>query len=151
MIAIGDKIPETKLRTDEGTPLALTDLKGRAFVLFVLGPSFTPTVERLLDELSKNVSRFLSLDVSPIALVGDTVENLADYRDHYDTPFLLISDEDLTLHSQLRGDDESLATAWIVDKEGTVVDIVPFLPPSELIAMTRERVTRSIFAGGRKG
>ena len=91
MITIGDTVPEIKLRTDEGTPLSLADLKGRAFVLFMLGETFSPTVERLLNALSKNVNRFLTLDVSPIAVLGDTVENLADYRDHYEAPFLLMS------------------------------------------------------------
>jgi hypothetical protein len=78
------------------------------------------------------------------------VDNLAYYRDHYDAPFLLMSDEDLALHRCLRGDDESLATAWIVDKNGKVMDIIPFLPPTELIAMTAERVAKAVFEGGKK-
>ena len=151
MIAVGDKIPDLKVRTDEGTPLNLSDLKGRSFVLFLLGETFSPTVERLLDVLAKKVSRFLTLDISPIAVLGDSVENLADYREQSNAPFLLFSDDEMALHRRLRGEDQNLAIAWIVDKEGTVADIMPYLPPTELISMTVDRASRTVFASSRKG
>ena len=151
MLTIGDRIPDLKVRTDEGTPLTLNDLKGRAYVLFLLGDTFTPTVERLLDVLAKKVSRFLSLDISPIAVIGDSVENLADYREQSDAPFLLLSDDEMSLHRRLRGEDRNLAIAWIINKEGTVLDIMPHLPPTELISMTVDRASRAVFSNNRKG
>jgi len=142
MIAIGDTIPELELRTDEGTPLSLQDLKGRGTAVFLLGPSFSPTVERLFEVLTRNVGRFLSLDISPVAVLGESVEQLAAYRSHNDVPFLLMSDEHLRLHRALGREKENAPMVWIVDKTGKVLDMLPMLPPSELVAVAVDRAAR---------
>jgi peroxiredoxin len=144
MITTGDTVPDIELRTDEGTPLALTDLKGRALCLFLLGAAFTPTVERLLDLISKNIGRFLSLNASPIAVFGDSVDSLAEHRAEKDAPFILISDESFALHDRFRGKDDNLAAVWIINEAGVVLDIVPMLPPTELLGVTLDRTSRAL-------
>ena len=142
MIGKGDKVPEYAMRTDEGTPLALTDLKGRSLAVFMLGETFSPTVERLFDVLSRNVSRFLSLDVSPVAIIGETVESLATYRDHHDVPFLLISDPANRLHDLMGTLGGGSPAVWLVSRDSTVVDVIPMLPPTELVSVAVDRATR---------
>lgn len=151
MITAGDTVPEIELRTDEGTPLALTDIRGRALCLFLLGSAFTPTIERLLELLGKNVNRFLSMNISPVVVFGDSVENLADHRASNDAPFILLSDEAFALHERFRGNEENLAAVWLINENGTVLDIVPMLPPTELLAVTLERAARVFAEDRRKG
>ena len=42
MLKIGDKAPEFRLKTDEGTTLALSDFRGRRVVLFFFPKANTP-------------------------------------------------------------------------------------------------------------
>ena len=144
MITTGDTVPDIELRTDEGTPLSLADLKGRALCLFLLGSAFTPTVERLLDLISKNVSRFFSLNISPIAVLGESADHLGDHREEKDAPFILIADERFALHECFRGRDDNLAAVWLVGEEGVVLDVVPMLPPTELLGVTLDRTSRAL-------
>ena len=142
MIGIGDKVPDMQLRTDEGTPLSLQDLQGRGTAIFLLGASFTPTVERLFDVLTRNVGRFLAIDISPVAVLGENVEQLADYRGRNDVPFLLMSDESLRLHMALGHGKQNAPMVWIVDNGGSVLDMLPMLPPSELVSVAVDRAAR---------
>ena len=146
MITIGDPVPDMALRTDEGTPLALPDLNGRAFALFLLGPTLQPNAEMLLGEIADTTERFLSMEVSPIAVIGESVERLAEYRKRHDPPFLLLSDGEMVMHRRFRSGDEDPATAWIVDRQGRVVDIIPSLPSSELVHLAVSRAARGLNA-----
>ena len=142
MIGKGDKVPDCAMRTDEGTPLSLTDLKGRSLAVFMVGDSFSPTVERLFDVLTRNVSRFLSLDVSPVAVIGETVESLSTYRDRHDVPFLLVSDPMRILHDSMGSLGETAPAVWLINRESTVLDVIPMLPPTELVSVTVDRAAR---------
>ena len=142
MIGIGDSVPDLQLRTDEGTPLSLLDLKGRGFTVFLLGAAFTPTVERLFEVMTRNIGRFLALDISPIAVLGESVDNLTDYRSRNDVPFLLLSDEQLQLHAVLGNEKENAPMVWLVNNEAKILDMLPMLPPSELISVTIDRAAR---------
>ena len=142
MIRTGDTVPDVELRSDEGTPLALTDLFGRDVVVFLLGELFTPTGERLLRVLAENADRFLSLEFSPIAVSGEHVAELAKYHKQNDVPFLLLSDVSYKLHNRLRGEDGGGISVWIISEEGRVVDAVPVLPPTEMVNVVLERINR---------
>ena len=142
MIGIGDKVPDLQLRTDEGTPLSLQDLKGRGFAVFLLGATFTPTVERLFEVMTRNVGRFLALDISPVAVLGESVDNLANYRNRNDVPFLLLSDDKLQLHILLGNEKENAPMVWLADKDAQILDMLPMLPPSELVSVTVDRAAR---------
>ncbi len=144
MIGIGDKAPALPLRTDEGTPLSLEDLKGRATAVFLLGKAFSPTVERLFEVLTRNINRFMVLDLSPVAVLGETVEHLEQYRNHNDVPFLLMSDEKLKLHAAFEHAGDNSPMVWLVDKDGIILDMLPMLPPSELVAVVADRAARLI-------
>ena len=142
MIRKGDKVPDMELRTDQGTPLSLADLSGRAVVVFLLGRLFTPTGERVLKLLSDTADRFLSLEFSPVAISGEPVKELAKYNKQNKLPFLLASDGSRRLHEKLRGDDGGGISVWIISSEGYVIDTVPKLPPTELINVVLERISR---------
>jgi peroxiredoxin len=144
MIGIGDKAPDLPLRTDEGTPISLQDFRGRGTAVFLLGRAFSPTVERLFEVLTRNINRFMTLDISPIAVLGETADILAQYRSHNDVPFLLMSDENLHLHMTLGRDKDNAPMVWLIDKDGVILDMLPILPPSELVAVVVDRAQRLI-------
>lgn len=142
MIALGSPVPSLELRTDEGTPISLRDLQGRALALFLLGTSFTPTAERLLDVLSQNAGQFLTQDFSPVAVMAQDVAALCAFRQRQDVPFILLSDADSRLQQAITGDESCRVGACLIDERSTVVEILPLLPPTELVRMTVERISR---------
>jgi peroxiredoxin len=143
MIRVGDRIPETELRTDEGTPLALSDLEGRALAIFLTGEGDAGATGRLLDALGESTGRFWRKETSPVVLLVESVEDLSRLRRKRDLPFLLVSDPDGTLHTALRGGDGERVAAILVDPSGSVRDIIPALPPVELVRMTLARMSRA--------
>ena len=60
----------------------------------------------------------------------------------YDVPFLLMSDEKLRLHNALGREKQNAPMVWIVDKDGVVLDMLPMLPPSELVSVAVDRAAR---------
>lgn len=143
MIRIGDMLPDVDVRTDEGTPLSLTDLNGRATAVFLCGPKLSGSVEQLLAVLSENTGRFLSLNMSPVVVLGESTETLSAFREKKDVPFLLLSDGDLSLHREFRGKDGDDVGVWIADPDGTVVEVLPLLPPVEQVRLAVERASRT--------
>ncbi len=150
MILKGDRIPDIELRTDEGTPLSLNDLKGRSMAVFMLGEALTKTTREILSVLGENAGRFLAVDTSPVVVSGEPVETLAAFRSKKNVPYLLISDNNLNLHRCLGGKDKEGCGVWIVDNEGFVKDTLPLLPAVELIRLAAERASRSSRAGRRR-
>ncbi len=142
MIRVGENVPDFEVRTDEGTPLSIADLKGRSLILFLLGESFTPAVERLLSVLAKHTSKFLSLESSPVAILGETVEQLSAYRERNNVPFLMLSDPSLTIHWKFREEDGDDVGVWVADQSGLVVETIPMLPPTELVSVAVKRSER---------
>jgi peroxiredoxin len=143
MIPIGSKAPTVELRTDESTLLCLDDFRGRTLALFLLGPRFSGLGERTLALLCETAEKFLALECSPVVLIGESAEALAEYRSVNDMPFLLLSDEDLKLHRIIGGEREQRIGACLIDSSGAVAELVPVLPPSELVRLTLDRVARS--------
>ncbi len=142
MIRAGETIPDVELRSDEGTPIALPDFKGRGLVVFLLGDAFSPTVERLLRVLAENTKQFMEMNFSPIAALGEPASQLVKFRKQNDVPFLLVSDLSFALHTGLRGDDGEGVAAWIVSDESIVLDVVPTLPPTELVNVVLGRLEK---------
>ena len=143
MIQVGDRVPDIELRTDQATPLSLTDLHGRTLAVFLSGETFTPTVEQLLAVLEENTDHFLTQDVSPIVVLGESAERLSDFRKQKNLPYLMISDPGLELHNRLRGEDGLKFGVWIFDQDGVAMEVIPSLPPTELVRFTADRAGRA--------
>jgi peroxiredoxin len=143
MIPIGSKAPAVELRTDESTLLCLDDFRGRSIALFLLGPRFSAVGERTIALLSEYSGKFLALECSPVVLIGETTDALSEYRSVNDVPFVLLSDEKLTLHRIIGGEREQRIGVCVIDAKGMVAELVPMLPPSELVRLTLARVARA--------
>jgi peroxiredoxin len=137
------KLPRVAVRTDEGTPIGLADLEGRAMALFLLGGPLDARGERILALIEENIDELFGLEVSPIAVIADTVEGLASFRQGYDVPFLLLADADRALHEAFREEDGAGVDVWIADAGGVVVEMIPTLAPAELVRLAIEACARA--------
>lgn len=142
MIRIGARVPEIEMRTDEGTPISLCDMEGRGMVVFLLG-EISDESERVLSLISENSGRFLSIDFSPVAVMAEPVNRLAEYRERTALPYLMLSDPGSFLHRGSRDPDGLGIGAWIVDEAGVVVETVPTLPADDLVSLAFKKAGRS--------
>ncbi len=142
MIGTGDQISDVLLKTDEGTPLSLSDFKGRSVALFFVGKTITQSTEMLFEELAKRLEQFLNLDISPLIISGESAAQLAAYRNKKDVPFVLLSDERFKFHTELGYGKPGAPTFLLIDNNSVVIDMVPFLPPVEQVSVAEERALK---------
>jgi peroxiredoxin len=149
MIQIGDKAPDCALRTDDGTSISLFDLKGRALSVFLVGREVPATVNSLLTALTEQTERFLALEVSPMVVLSDPEAQLGA-NPGATNPYLIAVDAELSLHKQFQGVDGKELGVFILDEDSVVIDVIPVLPPLELVRLAVERVVRLHHQGNGK-
>jgi hypothetical protein len=138
---IGRGVPSTEGRTDDGTPIALSDLAGRCLAVFLAG-ALDPERAVMLEDLAGRSRGFLELGCSPVVVTTEGDEVVASMREDKDYPFIVISDRTGALHAALCAGPAGDAGAWIVDEAGVLAAAVPSLPPREMIAAALSSLVR---------
>jgi peroxiredoxin len=134
-LGVGDPAPLAEGRTDEGTPIALADFKGRALAVFLLGRRLDRAARAQLRLLAKRTPEFLRLECSPLVISAEPAEVLAAIRDAERLPFVTISDTELGIHRALAGSvPERSAGVWLFDGDGALAAAVPTLGFKEQVA-----------------
>ena len=92
--AVGDPAPDFTLDTDAGTPLTLSELRGRPIVLFFYPKDDTPgcTVEACEFRDANETIHERGADVWGISPQG--AKSKRAFREKFGLPFLLLADED---------------------------------------------------------
>ncbi|MBN2717073.1 MAG: redoxin domain-containing protein [Deltaproteobacteria bacterium] len=148
-LVIDDDIPSVPGRTDEGTPISLTDFKGRALAVFFLGKGFERTELTLVKNIKRRIDEFLEFECSPIVVSMEPEEILSSAREAEDLPFLLISDYHGAIHEAVNGlPTESAIGSWIVNDESKIVAAVPSMPPREQVSATVAALSRIVARPG---
>lgn len=94
MLQVGDPAPDFELLTDEGTPLRLTDLRGRRVVLFFFPKADTPGCTT---QACGFRDRFPVIEAGNATVVGlspDQPKALAKWKVKQNLPYTLVSDPD---------------------------------------------------------
>ena len=92
MLDPGIEAPEFELPNQDGEPVALSEIEGRVVVYFYPRadtPGCTTEACGFRDEWDA----FAERDVAIVGISDDPVDDLADFREAYDLPFDLLSDE----------------------------------------------------------
>jgi peroxiredoxin Q/BCP len=94
MIEAGKPAPDFSLQTDEGTPLKLSDLRGKHVVLYFYPRADTPgcTIESC--EFRDAFPRFEGQSAVILGISPDTVNDQAKFKKKFDLPFTLLADAD---------------------------------------------------------
>jgi thioredoxin-dependent peroxiredoxin len=90
----GDKAPTFSLPDDEGNTRASGDYAGSKLVIYFYPKAFTPGCTAESCDFRDNHDRFLAAGYRVVGVSPDPVEKLAKFREEYDLPFPLLSDED---------------------------------------------------------
>ena len=100
MIEAGKPAPDFSLQTDEGTPLKLSDLRGKHVVLYFYPRADTPgcTIESC--EFRDAFPRFEGQSAVILGISPDTVNDQAKFKKKFDLPFTLLADADHAVAEQ---------------------------------------------------
>lgn len=90
----GMSIPEFSRRDDTGTVRSLADYTGKGLVIYFYPKAFTPGCTGESCDFRDSHDRFIAAGYRVLGVSPDPVERLAKFREKYDLPFPLLSDED---------------------------------------------------------
>jgi peroxiredoxin Q/BCP len=92
--AVGDLAPDFTLDTDAGTPLTLSDLRGRPVVLFFYPKDDTSGCTTESCEFRDLLPRFEQIDAHVLGISPDPVKSHVKFRNKYQLNYPLLADVD---------------------------------------------------------
>ena len=131
MLKIGDKAPEFNLPNDSGVLSSLSHMLGKNVILYFYPKDDTPGCTLESCGFRDHYDLFQHYDTEIIGLSRDSVSSHKRFREKYDLPFNLLSDEKgiLCRSYGVTEDDEDAATAkmarstFLIDKKGIIQGI----------------------------
>lgn len=94
MLQIGDKAPDFELLSDAGTPLKLSDYRGRRVVLFFFPKADTPGCTTQACGFRDHFPQIEIANATVIGLSPDEPKKLAKWKAKQNLPYTLVSDPD---------------------------------------------------------
>ena len=94
MLESGDDAPEFSLPNQDGDEVSLSELPGEYAVVYFFPRADTPGCTTEACSFRDDWDAYEDAGVSVVGISDDPVEDLADFREKYDLPFDLLSDED---------------------------------------------------------
>jgi peroxiredoxin Q/BCP len=94
MLEPGDDAPQFTLPNQDGEAVSLDELPGEYSVVYFYPRADTPGCTTEACSFRDDWDAYEEAGVSVVGISDDPVEDLADFREKYDLPFDLLSDED---------------------------------------------------------
>lgn len=93
MLKIGDKAPDFKLKSDAGENISLKDLKGKKVILYFYPKDMTSGCTAEACDFRDNIKKFEKKNTVVIGVSADDTASHVKFKEKYDLPFTLLSDE----------------------------------------------------------
>lgn len=139
MLQIGSKAPDFTLPDKDGTPVSLSDFRGKKVVLYFYPRDNTPGCTRQACAFGASYEGFREKNVVVIGISKDSVASHQKFATKYDLPFLLLSDPELTAiqaygvwqEKKLYGKVSMgvVRTTYLIDEEGVIEKVMPKVKP----------------------
>ena len=94
MIGIGDQAPDFLVPTDGGNTISLKELKGNKVILYFYPKDMTPGCTTEACNFRDAHPDFSMIDAKIIGVSKDSVERHNKFKDKYELPFILASDQE---------------------------------------------------------
>lgn len=93
MLKIGDKAPDFKLKSDAGETISLKDYKGKKVILYFYPKDMTSGCTAEACDFRDNIKKFEKKNTVVIGVSADDTASHVKFKDKYNLPFTLLSDE----------------------------------------------------------
>ncbi len=139
MLEIGSPAPDFTLQDKNGTPVSLSDFRGKKVVLYFYPKDNTPGCTRQACAFAGAYDEFRKRNVEVIGISRDSTASHVKFAEKYNLPFVLLSDPELTAiqaygvwqEKKLYGKVSMgiVRTTFVIDEDGTVIRIMPKVKP----------------------
>ena len=133
-LKIGDQAPDFESKDQNGSPIKLSDYRGKKVVLYFYPKDSTPGCTAQACNLRDNFDDLTKAGYVILGISPDSEKRHQNFIAKYELPFTLISDEDKSVHElyktwQLKkfmGKEYmgTVRTTFIIDEEGKIQDII---------------------------
>ncbi|CAN5635117.1 peroxiredoxin [soil metagenome] len=97
MLKAGDKAPDFRVMNDEGKEISLNDLKGKKVVLYFYPKDDTSGCTAEACDFRDNIRFFIENNTVVLGVSKDSVSSHVKFKNKFDLPFNLLSDESLEM------------------------------------------------------
>jgi len=142
MIAVGDRAPDFTAPDQDGAPFQLSSLKGSPVVLYFYPKADTPGCTIESKGFRDAHSEFLAKKVRVVGVSVDDCPAQKAFIDKYGLPFPLIADSSkkvATAYGVLGPRGSARRVTFLIDKDGTVVEVVDSSSPDPHLKAARAR------------
>lgn len=139
MLTEGMIAPDFTLQDQDGTPVSLSDFKGKKVVLYFYPKDNTPGCTRQACAFASAYDEFSAKGVAVIGISRDSVSSHKKFSEKYSLPFILLSDPDHTVIEQYSVWQEKklygkismgiARTTFVIDENGKITKIMPKVKP----------------------
>ena len=124
----GDKAPDFALADETGATRKLGDLLADGpLVLFFYPAAMTPGCTKESCHFRDLKGEFAEVGAQRVGISADTVEKQKQFSDKYTFDFPLLSDPDKAVAAEFgvrRGIGPNKRTTFVIDRDGTVLDVI---------------------------
>ena len=131
----GDIAPEFTLKSTDGRDISLKDFRGKQVVLYFYPKDDTPGCTKEACDFRDNLARVKAKGGVVLGISNDSVDSHNRFREKFDLPFTLLSDEDKSI-SEAYGVYKKRSlygkefmgierTTFIIDENGKIKKIFP--------------------------
>lgn len=139
MLEPGDDAPAFTLPNQDGESVTLGELDSEYTVVYFYPRADTPGCTTQACSFRDDWDAYEEAGVSVVGISDDPVEDLADFRDKYDLPFDLLSDEDGEVSTAYDSYGEKnvfgnqvmgvFRNTFVVDDSGEIVEVYEGVDP----------------------
>jgi peroxiredoxin Q/BCP len=129
----GSKAPDFKLVADDGSTVALEDLKGKKVVLYFYPKDDTPGCTTQACDLRDAMPKFDDIDAVVLGVSPDSVKSHQKFKKKFDLNFPLLADEDHAVAEAYGVWKEKnnygikalgiVRSTFLIDEQGKVIDV----------------------------
>lgn len=141
MLKEGDKIPEFSLLGDDGNTYTNESIKGKKTVIYFYPRSNTPGCTKEAQSFQRVYDMLINNGINVIGISPDKQSAQIKFKEKYELPFILLSDEDKSVADKFGAYGEKklygkvsmgiIRSTFIVDEEGTVIKAYPKVKAAE--------------------
>jgi thioredoxin-dependent peroxiredoxin len=150
----GDPAPSFSIPTDSGETVSSDDLAGRRYVLYFYPADDTPGCTKQACGLRDSFDRVRATGVEVFGVSPDSVRSHAKFREKYDLPYRLLSDEGHRLaeaygvwiekNRKGRTYFGNERTTFVVGPDGRIERVLPMVKPEEHVDQLLEALSVSV-------